>query len=104
MLCVDVFVGLFERCSGQDDIPDVVMPTIHCYCFSNAPEDDRENDILERMRLSLSIPHAASIPECTIRKVRSVAPNKDMYCASFPLPRSVAFQTLPETKKRRIQT
>lgn len=35
--------------------------------------------------------NADATPDLSLHLVRSVAPNKDMYCLSFRLPRSVLF-------------
>ncbi|KAI6047872.1 Met-10+ like-protein-domain-containing protein [Pisolithus marmoratus] len=65
------------------------MPVIHCYCFTRELEPVRaEADI--RLRVEAKIGHKIE-EDVNLHLVRSVAPNKDMYCISFRLPRLVAF-------------
>jgi len=90
---LDTFVGLFRGMTR------VLMPIIHCYCFSSA--SDRDLDITRRIQAAM-----LGWPEDTaleIRRVRSVAPNKDMYCVSFRLPEQVArYEEGQESKRRRL--
>jgi len=60
------------------------MPTVHCYCFSNA--EDPSADALERARKALG----SSLPGATVHTVRTVSTYKDMLCVSFRLPEAVA--------------
>ncbi|KAI5997975.1 S-adenosyl-L-methionine-dependent methyltransferase [Pisolithus albus] len=65
------------------------MPMIHCYCFTRELEPVKaEADI--RLRVEAKIGHKVE-EDMDLHLVRSVAPNKDMYCVSFRLPRAVAF-------------
>ncbi|KAK2461421.1 hypothetical protein APHAL10511_005884 [Amanita phalloides] len=65
-----------------------VMPMIHCHCFTRELEPRKaEMDIRERVEEQLG----ASLTEVEFHLVRSVAPNKEMYCISFRLPSEVAF-------------
>ena len=67
------------------------MPMIHCHCFTREMEKDKaEADIRTRVEEKLG---SALGDDVTIHHVRSVAPNKEMYCISFRLPRDVAFAT-----------
>lgn len=92
-------IGLYEE-----------LPMVHCYCFTRFLErSDAEADIRQVRALlaGWSAFHLrASSPsqrvtralggdleeEVNLHYVRSVAPNKDMYCISFRLPRQVAFR------------
>ncbi|CAG8518068.1 5621_t:CDS:10 [Ambispora gerdemannii] len=62
---LDAFKGLYHEMESVIDSPLTELPMIHCHCFSK------------------------------IHFVRSVAPNKDMYCVSFRLNASVAFGAVP---------
>jgi len=79
---------------GRKDIGRVyndTMPMIHCYCFTREIEPDKaEFDIRNRVEKSLG--HILG-NEVSLHLVRSVAPNKDMYCISFRLPSIVAFSS-----------
>lgn len=78
---LDAFRGVLSE-NGKEG--KYVLPRIHVYGFSKAP--DPEFDFHERIRIAL----------CEVgfniemRKVRLVAPGKWMLCASFILPESVA--------------
>ncbi|TFK41832.1 S-adenosyl-L-methionine-dependent methyltransferase [Crucibulum laeve] len=64
------------------------MPMIHCHCFTRELEPDKaEIDI--RTRVEEKLGHAIN-EDVLLHLVRSVAPNKEMYCISFRLPREVA--------------
>ncbi|KAH9984412.1 Met-10+ like-protein-domain-containing protein [Russula vinacea] len=68
-----------------------VMPMVHCHCFTR--EMDREaaeSDIRHRVEEELGCV-LGSEDEVSMHLVRSVAPNKEMYCISFRLPRATAF-------------
>lgn len=63
------------------------LPTIHCYCFSQSdqPEDDAKQTVERVLGCSLS-------PDShEVRRVRNVAPNKDMLCVTFTLPEHILF-------------
>ncbi|WVN90897.1 tRNA (guanine(37)-N1)-methyltransferase [Cryptococcus depauperatus CBS 7841] len=71
----------------------VEMPMVHCYCFTKEVErSPAETDILQRASHYLSFDLTPQIQDYNLHHVRSVAPNKDMYCLSFRLPRQVAFR------------
>ncbi|EPZ33493.1 tRNA transferase Trm5/Tyw2 domain-containing protein [Rozella allomycis CSF55] len=56
-------------------------PTIHCYLF--APKNSQDKEIVEES-------YGKEITgEVSVHQVRSVAPNKDMFCCSFRMPKSV---------------
>ncbi|KAJ7651669.1 Met-10+ like-protein-domain-containing protein [Mycena polygramma] len=72
---LDAFRGILPQ-----DTRDIytTMPMIHCHCFTREIEPENARvDIIKR--------------EFSLHLVRSVAPNKDMYCMSFRLPSKVAF-------------
>ncbi|KAF9074908.1 Met-10+ like-protein-domain-containing protein [Rhodocollybia butyracea] len=67
------------------------MPMIHCHCFTRELETEQaETDIKQRVEDRLGRPFRE---DAVIRKVRSVAPGKEMYCISFRLPSDVAYET-----------
>jgi tRNA (guanine37-N1)-methyltransferase len=80
-------IGLLGRNGMNHVYPS--MPMIHCYCFTREIEPDKaEFDI--RMRVEKILGHILD-DDASLHLVRSVAPNKNMYCISFRLPRTVAF-------------
>ncbi|KAF8634903.1 hypothetical protein AX15_000651 [Amanita polypyramis BW_CC] len=63
------------------------MPVVHCHCFTRELDPQKaELDIRKRVEEQLG----AGITEAELHFVRSVAPNKEMYCISFRLPHEVA--------------
>lgn len=68
------------------------LPMVHVYAFLK--KDETVEDLQRRIEKALGGP-LDSIPE--FFSVRDVAPNKQMYCASFRVPQAVAFA---ETAKR----
>lgn len=83
---LDAFRGAYSNdFKGQ-------MPLIHCHCFTKNSEEPVE-DIRQRAEeaLGCQIP-ADDWIEC--HHVRKVAPNKEMYCLTFRLQKSVAFNNL----------
>ncbi|KAL5081725.1 hypothetical protein RYX36_010146 [Vicia faba] len=79
---LDAFRGIYK--DGPKD-GQFTYPVIHVYGFSKA--DDPEFDFHERIRIAL-LEVAVNVD---MRRVRLVAPGKWMLCASFTLPKSVAF-------------
>ncbi|KAI0308271.1 Met-10+ like-protein-domain-containing protein [Multifurca ochricompacta] len=91
---LDAFSGIFASSSSESDI-DLqtlydVMPMVHCHCFTRELEREAaERDIRHRVEEQLGCVLGAE-DEVSVHLVRSVAPNKDMYCISFRLPRATA--------------
>ncbi|XP_039025739.1 tRNA (guanine(37)-N1)-methyltransferase 1-like [Hibiscus syriacus] len=79
---LDAFRGVYR---DQPRDKELNFPTIHVYGFSKAR--DPEFDFHERIRIALQ----EVAVNVDMRRVRLVAPEKYMLCASFILPRSVAF-------------
>ncbi|KAF1374852.1 hypothetical protein PFLUV_G00233370 [Perca fluviatilis] len=79
---LDAFRGLLH----QETSCDENLPTVHCYGFSK--DDNPEMDVVERASRSLGFPLK---DQCSVHFVRNVAPNKDMMCVSFTLPKEVLF-------------
>ncbi|KAG2156542.1 Met-10+ like-protein-domain-containing protein [Suillus bovinus] len=85
---LDAFRGILLE-SERDFGNYANMPMIHCHCFTRELQPERaEADIIQRVESKLG--HKVDT-EVALHMVRSVAPNKDMYCISFRLPRDVAF-------------
>ncbi|KAF1898135.1 hypothetical protein Lal_00032900 [Lupinus albus] len=78
----DAFRGIYKD-KPRDE--ECTLPMIHVYGFSKAT--DPEFDFHERIRIAL-LEVAVNVE---MRRVRLVAPGKWMLCASFILPKSVAF-------------
>nr|XP_019043475.1 tRNA (guanine37-N1)-methyltransferase [Kwoniella bestiolae CBS 10118]OCF22405.1 tRNA (guanine37-N1)-methyltransferase [Kwoniella bestiolae CBS 10118] len=78
-----------------EGLKDGELPMVHVYCFTKEMELDKaQEDVLKRASDDLSYPLTTSTKDYHLHHVRSVAPNKDMYCLSFRLPREVAFKAL----------
>ncbi|KAF8140523.1 Met-10+ like-protein-domain-containing protein [Boletus edulis] len=88
---LDAFRGILTprgETGGRLDGVYATMPMVHCYCFTRELDPHRaEADIRQRAEANIG---AELGNEVMFHKVRSVAPNKDMYCISFRLPREVA--------------
>ncbi|TYJ48577.1 hypothetical protein E1A91_A01G072300v1 [Gossypium mustelinum] len=79
---LDAFRGVYRN---QPRDKEFNFPMIHVYGFSKAR--DPEFDFDERIRIALQ----EVAVNVDMRRVRLVAPGKYMLCASFILPKSVAF-------------
>ncbi|KAL5548081.1 hypothetical protein UlMin_003312 [Ulmus minor] len=79
---LDAFRGILRERSQKEEFQ---LPRIHVYGFSKAR--DPEFEFHERIRIALS----EVAVDVEMRRVRLVAPGKWMLCASFILPKSVAF-------------
>ncbi|KAJ9648536.1 tRNA(m(1)G37)methyltransferase [Coniosporium tulheliwenetii] len=73
---------------------DRELPMIHVYTFSTKSDDNVAQgvEICERISKEIGYEITPQTPETTIWDVRDVAPAKRMFCASFRLPREVAFR------------
>ncbi|OAY71187.1 tRNA (guanine(37)-N1)-methyltransferase 1, partial [Ananas comosus] len=83
---LDVFRGI-SRNRMRDD--NCTLPKIHVYGFSKA--QNPEYDFRERINMAL----CDILKDVELHRVRLVAPGKWMLCASFTLPRAVAFAKQP---------
>lgn len=79
---LDALRGLLK----QEPSCDENLPTVHCYCFSK--DDNPETDVVKRASCSLGFPLEN---RSSVQFVRNVAPNKDMMCVRFSLPKEVLF-------------
>ncbi|PFH52241.1 hypothetical protein AMATHDRAFT_140328 [Amanita thiersii Skay4041] len=87
---LDAFRGILSNAS--EDLREIydIMPMIHCHCFTRELEAEKaEEDIRQRVEEQLGCEISEQVE---LHLVRSVAPNKEMYCISFRLPGSVAFE------------
>ncbi|KAI0033995.1 Met-10+ like-protein-domain-containing protein [Vararia minispora EC-137] len=94
---LDAFRGILKHPRGCDSVAAAAavayaeMPMVHCHCFTREMvQESAERDIRQRVGEQLGRALGAD-DEVSLHLVRSVAPNKDMYCISFRLPRDVAF-------------
>ncbi|KAJ7492347.1 Met-10+ like-protein-domain-containing protein [Mycena latifolia] len=87
---LDAFRGILSHLDRQEvDSIYATMPMIHCHCFTREIEPENAKvDILKRVEEKIGHP---VVEDFSLHLVRSVAPNKDMYCISFRLPAKVAF-------------
>lgn len=95
------FLGRYRGLyAGHEDLFEPAtatkLPMVHVHCFSIKLDDDTPiNDICERITKELGYPVKPGDPDVegqvAIYDVRDVAPAKRMFCASFRLPREVAF-------------
>ncbi|KAF5385376.1 hypothetical protein D9615_001220 [Tricholomella constricta] len=86
---LDAFRGVLasDDAGGLREVYDV-MPMVHCHCFTRELDPAKaEADIRQRVEEQLG---AALTTDVSLHLVRSVAPNKEMYCISFRLPSEVA--------------
>ncbi|KAF7201790.1 tRNA (guanine(37)-N(1))-methyltransferase [Nothobranchius furzeri] len=79
---LDAFRGLLQL----EPACEQNLPTVHCYAFSK--EDDPAADVVLRASRSLGFPLEN---QCSVHFVRNVAPNKDMMCIRFRIPKEVLF-------------
>jgi len=88
---LDAFRGILTprgETGGQLGELYATMPMVHCYCFTRELDPRKaEADIRQRAEAKIGTELGS---EVTFHKVRSVAPNKDMYCISLRLPHEVA--------------
>ncbi|WVQ74329.1 hypothetical protein IAR50_003928 [Cryptococcus sp. DSM 104548] len=85
--------SFLEHYASKEEARDKVeLGMVHCYCFTKEIEPEKaEVDILKRASHYLKYEMTPQVQDYNLHHVRSVAPNKDMYCLSFRLPREVAF-------------
>jgi tRNA (guanine37-N1)-methyltransferase len=84
------YVELEQKLSGARE--KIRMPMVHVYCFTREMERPAaERDICQRAASYLGYDLTPDVQGYNLHLVRSVAPNKEMYCLSFRLPEEVAF-------------
>ncbi|KAK5117674.1 hypothetical protein LTR62_005097 [Meristemomyces frigidus] len=92
------FIGLYPESVRQHLPSDFELPIVHVYCFSTKSDDNVEEGIKICEEISQQLDyamHPGKIREggVEIFDVRDVAPKKRMFCASFRLPKDVAFRS-----------
>ncbi|OOG00141.1 hypothetical protein ASPCADRAFT_204026 [Aspergillus carbonarius ITEM 5010] len=103
---LDAFVGVY---AGKESLfaphTSQPLPMVHVYCFSGHSEDEHDDHVDVCQRISERIGHTITTEdrvggsgnqeiELAIHNVRLVSPNKQMFCASFRLPKEVAFRQI----------
>jgi tRNA (guanine37-N1)-methyltransferase len=99
----DAFVGLARvgldstsdsGTDGEGHWAEEHLPWVHCYCFARGADAAAcHTEVAERLDVAMhGLSGLAVHPErLALHDVRDVAPGKRMYCATFQLPREVAF-------------
>ncbi|KAE8149975.1 hypothetical protein BDV25DRAFT_129962 [Aspergillus avenaceus] len=110
---LDAFPGVY---AGKESLfaphTPQALPMVHVYCFSGHSENEVDDHIDICNRISERIGHTITPEdrvggtgnqevELAIHNVRLVSPNKQMFCASFRLPKEVAFRQLPPPTHRK---
>uniref|UniRef100_A0A674DTD8 tRNA methyltransferase 5 n=1 Tax=Salmo trutta TaxID=8032 RepID=A0A674DTD8_SALTR len=72
----------------KQKLPALRKGTVYCYGFSK--EYDRQRDMVERASASLGLSQEGP---CSVHLVRNVAPNKEMMCVTFTIPKEVLFSS-----------
>ena len=80
---LDAFRGLLHP-SIKDSMKGCILPTVHCYTFSRDEDLETGAKLAVEQALGCLLP-----PGHIVRRVRNVAPNKDMICVTFQLPEEV---------------
>jgi tRNA (guanine37-N1)-methyltransferase len=89
------FIGLYSGAQIPEDAP---RPVIHVYCFSTKSDDNAAEaikiceEITNQLKYEMKPGSIDVEGQVEIADVRDVAPNKRMFCASFRLPKEVAFR------------
>ncbi|CAK4032448.1 tRNA (guanine(37)-N1)-methyltransferase [Lecanosticta acicola] len=91
------FIGLYPACVRQHLPSDFEMPLVHVYCFNTKSDDNVEEGFKICEEISKQLGHDVAPGRIEdghvqIYDVRDVAPKKRMFCASFRLPKDVAFK------------
>ena len=93
------FTGLYEGQSSLFESNSTTkLPLVHVHCFSTKSDDNKEEErkickeISEHLGYKIIPGNPENEGEAEIWDVRDVAPQKRMFCASFRLPKGVAFR------------
>lgn len=85
------FLDVFCRLVSVSDLKvagiaegGLTLPNIHCYCFSKSENAVEDATLRVERVLGEKLPSSRDI-----RLVRNVAPNKEMLCVTFEIPRQV---------------
>ena len=71
---------------------DILLPTVHCYCFCKSQHPDKESREMVETHLGSHLKEGSF----SIFKVRLVAPNKAMMRVTFELPGDVPYMSVCE--------
>lgn len=95
---LSAFIGVYAGCSDYfEPHQSRKLPMVHVHCFSSKSDDNKEGErkicqeISEHLRHEVKPGDPENEGEVEIWDVRDVAPSKRMFCASFRLPKQVAF-------------
>ncbi|KAL7425173.1 tRNA(m(1)G37)methyltransferase [Cryptotrichosporon argae] len=94
LLFLDAFRGALTPLLSEPgyDPAQAALPMVHVHCFTRQLEfPAAQDDICARATASLGHAITPAAPGYHLHAVRSVAPNKHMYCLSFRLPAAVAY-------------
>jgi tRNA (guanine37-N1)-methyltransferase len=86
--------------SGADIPNDAPLPMIYVYCFSTKSDDNAAEaikicqEISSQLKFEMKPGSIDGEGQVEIVDVRDVAPKKRMFCASFRLPKEVAFRAV----------
>ena len=84
---LDAFKGLF-RDIDKASLTNLILPRIYCYTFSKCDDPERDAKLNVEQKLGMEFSE-----NDWVRRVRNVAPNKEMLCASCILTENVLFST-----------
>lgn len=74
------FLDIFAQVASDGTMPLKNPPAlIHCYVFCKGDEQPLD-------KIEMGLGHSIDRANATVRRVRDVAPNKEMFCVSFSLP------------------
>lgn len=95
---LSAFIGVYAGCSHHfEPFESRKLPLVHVHCFSSKTDDTKavEEMICKRISEQIGFTMKPGDPEIEgeveIWDVRDIAPSKRMFCASFRLPKEVAF-------------
>ncbi len=99
---LSAFIGVYTGCSDSfEPHQSRKLPMVHVHCFNTKSDDSTEveekicREISEQLRYEMKPGDPENESEVEIWDVRDVAPSKRMFCASFRLPKQVAFSESP---------
>ncbi|KAJ8044332.1 tRNA (guanine(37)-N1)-methyltransferase [Holothuria leucospilota] len=86
---LDAFRGLFTGTlpEGDENVPAM---SVHCYCFTK--KEGAEDDACQMVKHHLG----CSNLHLDVHNVRNVAPNKEMMCVSFQMPKETLWEAKEE--------
>jgi tRNA (guanine37-N1)-methyltransferase len=85
------FLDIFPKLAQDGLVSKSATSTVHCYIFCKTDENPIE-------KVESGLGH--KVTTATVKRVRDVAPNKEMFCVSFNLPSSI----FPDGGNKRSRT